>query len=91
MKEKMKKVSVFLKKFFGYGIMISLFGGGASFFGYIVALIVGGDAAAKICDVIYNSFLPIMIFISSVMVLLGLVAMYFGGELSLTAEKKNKK
>ncbi len=86
----MKKISSALKTIFGYGIMISLFAGGATFFGYVAALIIGGDVAAQICDVIYNHIIPIIVYLASVMVLLGLVAMYLGGEMALTAEKKKK-
>ena len=49
MKEFCKKISAVLKTIFGYGIMISLFAGGLTFFGYVAALIIGGDAAAAIC------------------------------------------
>ena len=90
MKKTMKKISDVLKMIFGYGIMLSLFLGGATFFGYIAALIIGGDTAAAICEFIYKDFLPIIVYYTSILVLLGLVAMYLGGELALTAEKKKK-
>lgn len=90
MKEKMKKLSVVLKTIFGYGVMISLFVGGATFFGYVVALITGGSVAVQICNVIYTLVIPVVVYLSSVMVLLGLLAMYLGGELALTAQKKEK-
>ena len=44
MKEKLKKISNVCKIIFGYGIMITLFVGGLTFFGYIAALIIGGEA-----------------------------------------------
>lgn len=91
MKKTMKKISDILKMIFGYGIMLSLFLGGATFFGYVAALIIGGDTAASICEFIYKDFLPIIVYYTSILVLLGLLAMYLGGELALTAEKKNKK
>ena len=90
MKKTMKKISDILKMIFGYGIMLSLFLGGATFFGYVAALIIGGDTAAAICEFIYKDFLPIIVYYTSILVLLGLVAMYLGGELALTAEKKKK-
>lgn len=90
MKETMKKISDVLKVIFGYGIMISLFGGGLTFFGYMVALIIGGDTAAAICDVMYNTIIPVAIFLSTTMVLLGIVAMYLAGELALTPTKREK-
>lgn len=88
MKEVCKKISRVLKTIFGYGIMICLFAGGLTFFGYLVALIIGGSTATAICVFIYKTIIPIIIKISTVMVLLGLVAMYLNGETALTASKK---
>jgi len=59
----------------GYGIMIALFAGGATFFGYLTAFIIGGDAATAICTVIYKHIFPIIIVFSTVMVLLGILKM----------------
>ena len=84
MKNLFKKISSVLKKIFGYGIMITLFAGGLSFFGYIAALIIGGSQATEICTFIYKKYIPVL-------VLLGLVAMYLGGEMALTADNKKKK
>jgi len=88
-KESLKKISEVCKLIFGYGIMITLFGGGLTFIGYVVALIIGGDTATAICTVIYKNIFPVIFYISSVTVLFGLVAMYLGGEVALTS--KNKK
>jgi uncharacterized membrane protein YozB (DUF420 family) len=89
MKEFCKKLSDVLKTVFGYGIMIALFAGGLTFFGYMAALIIGGDIAASICAFIYNTVLPAIIYLSVIMVLLGMIAMYLAGEVSLTPEKKH--
>ena len=70
--------------------MITLFAGGATFFGYIAALIIGGDTAQIICSFMYDKFIPIIVYITSILVLLGLVAMYLNGEMALTAKSKNK-
>ena len=88
MKNFMKKLSEILKIVFGYGIMITLFAGGLTALGYVVALIVGGDLATQICTVIYKTIFPIIIKTSTVMVLLGLVAMYLAGEKALTPTQK---
>ena len=90
-KENLKKISSFCKLIFGYGIMLTLLAGGLTFFGYVVALIMGGDGAAVICNVIYEQIFPVIIYISSSTVLFGLVAMYLGGEVALTATKKTSK
>ena len=70
--------------------MICLFAGGLTFFGYLAALIIGGDTATQICHVIYKGIIPWIIRCSTVMVVLGLIAMYFSGEMALTAHKRNK-
>ena len=91
MKEFCKKISNVLKIIFGYGIVITLFAGGLTFFGYVAALIIGGNTATAICTVIYKDIIPIIIYASVILVLLGLVAMYLGGEVALTPEKKKAK
>ena len=88
MKEICKKISAVLKTIFGYGIMICLFAGGLTFFGYLAALIIGGETAAEICAFLYKTILPCIIKTSTGMVLLGLVAMYLNGEMALTSGKK---
>lgn len=90
MKEILKKISFILKVIFGYGIMICLFAGGFTFFGFLAALFTDETTAALICDVIYNSIIPVIVYVSSVLVLLGLVAMYLNGEVALTAKKKSQ-
>lgn len=87
MKEKMKKVSDVLKMVFGYGIMICLFAGGLTFFGYVAALIIGGETATAICTFIYKGVVPVVVYASTSLVLLGLVSMYLAGEMALTAKK----
>ena len=91
MKEFCLKLSNILKTIFGYGIMISLFAGGLTFFGYVAALIIGGDIATTICTVLYKNIIPVIIYFSVIMVLLGILAMYLAGEKALTPEKKEAK
>ena len=91
MKKFCKKLSNVLKTIFGYGIMISLFAGGLTFFGYVAALFIGGDIATAICTVIYKNIIPVIIYLAVIMVLLGLIAMYLAGETALTSEKKKAK
>ena len=91
MKAFCKKLSDILKFIFGYGVMISLFAGGLTFFGFVAALIVGGDLATTICIVIQKNIFPVIIYLSVIMVLLGLLAMYLNGEKALTPEKKHAK
>ena len=91
MKEKLKKISDVLKLVFGYGVMITLFVGALSFLAYVVALIIGGEGAAVICDFVYNVIIKIIIYASTVTILLGLLAMYLAGEKALTPSKRTKK
>ena len=88
MKEMCVKLSKVLKKVFGYGIATCLFAGALSFFGYLVAFIVGGDLAVVICEFIYKQYLPVVIYVSTILVLVGLVSMYLAGEYALTSNKK---
>lgn len=88
MKNWCKKLSAKLRIVFGWGILLCLFAGGLTFFGYVAALIIGGDTAAAICALIYKTIIPIIIKASTAMVLLGLAVMYLNGEVALTAHKK---
>ena len=91
MKEKLKKISNVFKLIFGYGIMIVLFAGGLTFFGYVAALIIGGETATTICTWIYKSFIPVIIYVSTILILFGLVTMYIAGEKALIPGKKAAK
>ena len=88
MKAVLKKISEVMKLIFGYGIMIVLFAGGLTFFGYVAALCIGGDIAAAICQFISKTFMPYVVYASTGLVLFGLLAMYIGGEQALTSNKK---
>ena len=88
MKEKLKKISGVCKWIFGYGIMIVLAIGGLQFFGYVAALIIGGDTAAAICTFLSKTVTPIMVYATTSLVLFGLLTMYLGGETALTVSKE---
>ena len=65
MKKVLSKIADIIEIVFGYGMMLSLFFGGISFLGYLVALIVGGEAGTAICTFIYKTFYPILIYRNS--------------------------
>ena len=88
MKATLKKVSDVLKLIFGYGIEIVLFAGGLTFFGYMAAVVIGGETATAICTWISKSFTPIIIYASTILILFGLLCMYLAGEKALTPDKK---
>ena len=87
----MKKISDICKLIFGYGIMIVLFLGGLTFFGYMAALLIGGETATAMCTWIYKSFIPVLIEASTILILFGLVTMYLAGEKALTPDRKSAK
>ena len=88
MKAIFQKISNVLTTVFGYGIAIALFAGGLTFLGFMAALIIGGETATSICMFISKQIIPVIIRISTVMVAVGLLAMYLRGEVALTSSKK---
>ena len=88
MKEFRAKIAKILAYIYGVGIALSLFVGAISFVGYVVAIIIGGQTAEDICVFIYQQVYPILFYISSASVLLGLVKMYVAGEKSMVPNKK---
>ena len=87
----MKKCSQILYQLFGWGAYISIFAGAACFFGFVIALILGGETGAAMAVTIKGTCFPMIIKLTSVSVGLGLVGMYLGREqaLSMTADKKD--
>lgn len=90
MKNVLHKIASVLKTVFGYGIMITLFAGGLTFFGYIIAMFIGGETATAICVFIYEKVFKAIIYTSTIMILLGLIAMYLSNEKALTANKDKR-
>ena len=87
MRKILNTLSNILQFVFGWGIFLSLFVGGLTFVAYLVALILGGDVAQNICQFIYKVLYPILIYISSVSVVIGLIKMYLCGETALSTKK----
>ena len=86
-----EKVLLVCRFIFGASVAVTLLGGGLTMLCYVVALIVGGDLAAQICEVTYKQIWPIIIKVANIAVVLGLVAMYINGDKALSpSEKKNK-
>ena len=88
MKKICHKIADVLRTVFGYGILTGLFAGGLTFFGFVAALIIGGDTATLICRILYKEIVPIIVYGTTVLVLLGLLIMYLSGETALTVHKK---
>lgn len=87
MKEKIVKI---LSTIFGYGIMITLFAGGLSFFGYLAALCIGGETATRICTFIYKQYFPVVFIVTALLILLGLIRIYISKEHTFTANMKKR-
>lgn len=84
------KIADIMAYIYGLGIVIALFVGAISFFGYLAAIIIGGETATEICVFIYKKIYPILFIFSSSVVLFGLIKMYIAGEKALVPSKKNK-
>lgn len=57
---------------------------------WISALIVGGETSAVICQLIYKKIIPVMIYVNTIAVIVGLLTMYLAGEKSLTPSTPDK-
>ena len=90
MKNVFHKIAEVCKLIFGYGIMITLFAGGLLFFGYLAAVIIGGQTATDICTFLSKTITPYIVLVSTIMILFGLLTMYLAGEKALVPGKKVK-
>lgn len=85
-----KKLVSILDTVFGGGICICLFAGGLTFFGFVAALVIGGETATSICLFLQKKVFYWIIAAGSLLTLLGLVRIYLTGDHSLRLEKKKK-
>lgn len=90
MKEFREKTAKILAYVYGAGIAVALFAGALSFLGYVAALIIGGQTATDICVFIYKKVYPVLFYISSCSVLVGLLKMYIAGEKTMVPSQKKK-
>ena len=86
----MKKLSEIILKIFAVGIVVSLFAGGASLLGYIIALLIGGETATLLCTFVFKTYLPWVIKFPSIFTGLGLVGMYLTKQKSLTSSSNEE-
>lgn len=86
-----QKTLLVIRVIFGTSVAVTLLGGGLTMLCYVAALIIGGDTAAKICDVTYKQVWPILIKVTNITIVLGLIAMYINGEKALSPSEKKKK
>lgn len=90
MKEFRTKLARLLAYIYGTGIALALFAGALSFLGYVAAIIIGGQTATDICVFIYKKVYPILFYLSSGSVIIGLLKMYVAGEKTMVPGKPNK-
>jgi hypothetical protein len=86
----MRKVIEMLYKIFGWGFYMCLFAGGLAFFGFLVAIIMGGPKATQLAVFIKSQYFPVVIRITTITIGIGLIGMYLNKELalSLVTDKK---
>ena len=87
----MKKFTDIILTIFAAGVLLSLFIGGLTLLGYIIALCIGGESATSICVFIHKKLFPWIIRFTSVFVGLGLLGMYLSKVKALTVSGENKK
>jgi len=88
---KKAKISEVLNTIFGWGIYCVLIAGGLATFGFLIAIIIGGESATSLAVFLHKQYFPVVIRISSIIILIGLVSMYISNKhaLSLTLDKQD--
>lgn len=86
----MSKIGKIFLKIFSVGVLFTLFAGGITIIGFVIALIIGGETAAEICVFIHKSYFPWIIRICSVSVCFGLIGMYIRKKKALSMESDKK-
>lgn len=90
MKKILTVLTKILDKIYSIGILVCLFGGGLTFFGFLAAFIIGGETATEICVYIQNQIFKWLIYGGNVIICLGLVNMYLKKQKSLTVSDENR-
>ena len=88
---KRDKINEVVKTIFGWGIYCVLIAGGLAFFGFFTGIIIGGESATSLAVFLHKQYFPIVIRISSIVIMLGLLSMYISNKhaLSLTLDKQD--
>lgn len=87
-KTKWQKFTDVLVTVFGYVVLAILILGGLSFFAFVVAFFIGGDAAAAITTFLSKKFYPILVMTSTISLLFAMLIFYLRGDLSAKKKKK---
>ncbi len=89
MKKFIQKFIHIIDVIYGWGILICLFVGGLTFFGFLAAFFIGGETATEICTFIHKSIFKWLIYGGNIIVLLGLLNMYLKKQKALTIDDTN--
>lgn len=76
---------------FSVGVLLSLFAGGITVIGYIIAMFIGGEAATEMCRVILKEYFPWVIKCTSIFIGCGLIGMYLSKKKALTMKSEDIK
>lgn len=84
------EMAALFNRIFGWGVYVCLIAGGLAFFGFLIGIIMGGSSAEALAVFIHKQYFPIVIRAASIIIGIGLIAMYLGKiqALSLAAEKR---
>ena len=76
---------------FGWGVYLCLMAGGLAFFGFLVALVIGGPTGEAQAIWLQKQYFPVVIRCTSFIIILGLVGMYVNKEkaLSIATDKED--
>ncbi len=85
-----EKIYNIVNKAYGALLMTSFFAGFLPIIPFIVAIIIGGTSAEKICLFLYNQYYPWVIAIASISVIVGLIGMYVAKMITFGIKKKPK-
>lgn len=91
---KENKFGKILDNVFAWGIYAALVLGGLAFFGFLVALVIGGGAdsfSQSLAAFIQKKYFPVVIRLSAITIGIGLISMYVNKvtALSIKSEKKD--
>ena len=82
-----KKIFDILNNIYGILMFTSFFAGFLPIVPFIIAIIVGGDFAATVCNFIYKQYYPWVIVLGCIAIVVGLIAMYIGKLEGLSVKK----
>ena len=82
-----QKIYTVLNRIYGVMMFISFFAGILPLIPFVIAIIIGGEAASSISNFLYNGYYPWVIVIGSVAIMIGLIAMYVGKLEGLSVKK----